>query len=74
MGQFYKTSKPTFVEDFMYTPPWKMYQEIIAKKDKAVDDELLKAAELEGTLNFNTLDFDKEKATEKKLYYKNKID
>ena len=42
MGQFYKTSKPTFVEDFMYTPPWKMYQEIIAKKDKAVDDELLK--------------------------------
>lgn len=74
MGQFYKTSKPTFVEDFMYTPPWKMYQEIIAKKDKAVDDELLKAAELEGTLNFDTLDFDKEKATEKKLYYKNKID
>ena len=74
MGQFYKTSKPTFVEDFMYTPPWKMYQEIIAKKDKAVDDELLKAAELEGTLDFDTLDFDKEKATEKKLYYKNKID
>ena len=27
MGRFYETTKPNFVDDFIYQPPWEMIQQ-----------------------------------------------
>ena len=74
MGQFYKTSKPQFVEDFMYQPPWELAKEAILAKDKRVNQEIAVAGELGKVLNFEALDFDKDAADSKKMLYKGKID
>ena len=74
MAQFYKTSKTPFVDDFMYEPPYDLYKEVIQNRDKSIDEGVDSANSLSSTLNFNTLDFDKQAASEKKLYYQAKIE
>ena len=54
MGQFYRTSKPQFVEDFMYQPPWELAKEVILAQDKKINDQLAMAGKLSEVLNFNT--------------------
>lgn len=73
MAQYYKTSKPTYVDDFMYQPPWELAKEVILAKDKRINDQIAGAAELEKVLNFNYLDFDEEKAIQKQMEYRSKI-
>lgn len=74
MGQFYKTSQPTFVNDFMYKPPYQLFKEVIQSKDKQIDDGLKEANALDKYLNFNTLDFDKQEADNQKLKYQSQIE
>lgn len=74
MAQFYKTSRPTFVDDFMYKPPYDLYKEVIDKRDKEIDTQVDETNALSKALNFNTLDFDKPAADQKKIYYQSKIE
>ena len=67
MGQYYKTSKPTFVDDFMYKPPYELYKEVIQSKDKQIDEGLASTADLNKYLNFNSLEFDQQEAENEKL-------
>lgn len=74
MAQFYKTSKTPFVDDFMYKPPYDLYKEVISNRDSAIDQGVEDTNKLSSALSFNTLDFDKQAASEKKLYYQSKIE
>ena len=74
MGQSYRTSRPTFVDDFMYQPPYDLYKEVIDNKDRTIDNEVNEVGSLNQALNFNTLDFDKPAADQKKIYYQGKIE
>lgn len=72
MGQFYKTSKPEYV-DFMYKPAWELAKEVVKTQDKKVDDGLLENEKLKELLNFNYLQFDADETNKIKLEYGNKI-
>lgn len=74
MGQYYKTSKPTFVDDFMYKPPYELYKEVIQSKDKQIDEGLASTADLDKYLNFNSLEFDQQEAENEKLKYISQIE
>ena len=73
MGQYYKTSKPTFVDDFMYKPPYELFKEVIQTKDKLVNDQIDSASALDKHLEMETLDFDTERFQDKKSDYLSKI-
>ena len=51
MGRFYKTAKPEFRKDNMYTPPWELMQNTILAKEQEVDKALAQAELLDGSLD-----------------------
>ena len=40
MGQFYKGTEATFIDDAMFKLPYELMAQAIDKKDKAVDDTI----------------------------------
>lgn len=74
MGQFYKTARPQFVDDFMYKPPYELFKEVIQNKDKMIDEGLAQTAGLSKYLDFQTLDFDRPEAERQKIEYMSKIE
>ena len=40
MGQFYKGTEATFLDDKMYKAPYELMGAMIDKKDKAIDDTI----------------------------------
>jgi len=40
MGRFYRTSKPQFIDNIIYQPPWELMNAALASKQKKYDDTL----------------------------------
>lgn len=52
MGRFYKTSKPTYLDDFIYQPNWELASKVLQKKDSDMAFTV-EQANLLGDLNFD---------------------
>lgn len=40
MARFFKTSRPEFVENFLYQPPWELAEKVLAKKEADIQSQL----------------------------------
>lgn len=74
MGQFYKGADITFLDDAMYNPPSELMGQMLAKKDKEIDDSLTKYQEQIDLLKADVLEQDSPEARRKMAEYKNQID
>ena len=74
MGQFYKGTEATFIDDAMYKMPYELMAQVIDKKDKEVDDTLAKYDDQLALLKADVLEQDSPEARKKLLEYQNQID
>lgn len=74
MGQNFKATKPTIIDDMLYTPPWKLMSEALATKQKGYDESILSTQTFLEKLNADTLGVDAVKAKEIMDSYEKKIE
>lgn len=71
MGRFYKSTRPEFVDDIMYRPPWELMQQNLEKKQQNYDNTLGAIELFKGQLDIkhrNTIG-DTQTAKDKAAYY-----
>ncbi len=51
MARFYKTSKPQFIDNIIYQPPWKLIDEVMGAKQEQYDNALASTELLRGMLD-----------------------
>lgn len=75
MGRFYKTAQPTFIDDFIYQPPWELLQSILSNKQEGYN-QTLATTELFKDLQIKHRDTDEENqaVSEIKEYYNTEAD
>ncbi len=75
MGQFYKGTEATFLDNAMYKPPYELMGTVIDKKDKEVDETLTADAELNSLIEkIAALEPDQKRANEIRAGYSSEID
>jgi len=74
MGRFYKTSKPTFVKDNVYTPPFDLMAKVISNADKQIEKNETELLSLHKKLKADSLTADKPQLKKIINNYNNKID
>jgi hypothetical protein len=75
MGQFYKTAKPTFSDDFVYQPPWEVLNKVAATKQAKFDGTVAEATALNDLLKIKHIDegTENEKVATEKEYYESEV-
>lgn len=74
MGRFYSTADPTYVDDFIYQPPWEMMDKVLAKKQQGYDNAIQSTAIVEDMLDIKHLDYDSDASKEIAAGYQAQID
>ena len=74
MGQFYRGTEATFLDDKMYKAPYELMATAIDRKDKAIDDTLTKYQEQLDLLKSDPLEQDNPEAKKRIAEYQNQID
>jgi len=77
MGRFYRTARPTFVDDNIYTPPVELMQGVLATHEKRTDDLISQSDLLDGAVDsIQHLNFEAENERVKQLQtkYKESVD
>jgi hypothetical protein len=74
MGQFYRGTEATFLDDKMYKAPYELMATAIDRKDKAIDDTLTKYQEQLDLLKSDNLEQDNPEARRRIAEYQDKID
>jgi hypothetical protein len=74
MGQFYKGTKATFLDDAMFKLPYELIGKVIEKKDKEVNDSISTLTAYNDKLKADVLEEDNPQARAKIKEYQQRID
>ena len=74
MGQFYKGTEATFIDDAMFKLPYELMGQVIDKKDKAVDDTITQYQDYIDKLKADVLEQDSPESRKTIEEYQNRID
>jgi len=74
MGQFYKGTEATFIDDAMFKLPYELMGQVIDKKDKAVDDTITQYQDYIDKLKADVLEQDSPELKATIQQYQNRID
>lgn len=74
MGQFYKGTEATFIDDAMFKLPYELMAQAIDKKDKAVDDTISQYQDYIDKLKADVLEQDSPESRKTIEEYQNRID
>lgn len=75
MAQGYRTAQPSFVDDFVYQPPWELMQLSLAQNQSGYDNALTQTQAIDGLLNIahRNSQADSTAANEIKQYYESRV-
>jgi hypothetical protein len=75
MGRFYQTTKPNFLDNIIYQPPWELAKEVL-QKEQGDYDLATSTANLYTGIDYNTIDDPviKEQVRAKQEYYTQRAD